>query len=342
MSPTIAIDSNSHLHVAWSDGEIPGNTEIYYKKSTNGGVTWTNKRLSWTSGLSLSSAIAVNSSNHIHVVWSEETPANAEIFYKKSTDGGATWSSKRLTWTSGNSRWPAIAVDSSNHIHVVCYDDTPGNYNIYYKKSTDQGATWSTRRLSWGSDSSGDPAIAVDSNNHIQVVWYYYPTISNAEIYHTKSTDGGISWSTKRLTWNTRHSYAPAIAADSNNHLHVVWQDSSPGNWEIFYKRSTDGGTIWTTKRLTDNADTSSGPHVTVDSNNYLHVTWFDSTPGNKELYYTRSTNGGVTWTDKRLTWNPGQSESPAITADSDNHLHLVWTDDTSGNQEIYYRKGIQ
>ncbi len=54
--------------------------------------------------------------------------------YKGSTDEGATWSAaQRLTWTSGWSYFPAIAIDSSNTIHVVWYDDSLGNYEIYYK-----------------------------------------------------------------------------------------------------------------------------------------------------------------------------------------------------------------
>ena len=56
---------------------------------------------------------------------------------------------------------------------------------------------------------------------------------------------------TKRLTWNSGETGFIAIAADSNNHIHVVWDDSTPGNFEIFYKKSTNGGTTWTTKRLT-------------------------------------------------------------------------------------------
>ncbi len=46
----------------------------------------------------------------------------------------ADWTAaKRLTWTSGWSHAPAMALDSGNAIHVVWPDDTPGNYEIYYK-----------------------------------------------------------------------------------------------------------------------------------------------------------------------------------------------------------------
>jgi len=93
------------------------------------------KRLSWTSGVSFSPVIAVDSSDNLHLVWDDDTPGNFEIYYKKSTDGGATWTAnKRLTWTSSYSWNPSVAVDSSGNVHVVWEDDTPGNWEIYYKR----------------------------------------------------------------------------------------------------------------------------------------------------------------------------------------------------------------
>lgn len=56
-----------------------------------------------------------------------------------------------------------------------------------------------------------------------------------------------------------------------------------------------------------------------------------------------RSTNGWVNWSGAvRLTWNSGGSYHPAFDADSANNIHLVWDDNTPGNNEIYHKKGIQ
>ena len=76
----------------------------------------------------------------------------------------ADWTpNKRLTWNSVASNHPAIAVDSSGNLHVVWYDDTPGNYEIYYKKSTNRGETWTTsQRVTWTSGESIYPAVVVD------------------------------------------------------------------------------------------------------------------------------------------------------------------------------------
>ena len=141
--PAIGVDSFDNIHMVWSEA-TSGNGEISYKKSTDGGATWTpGKRLTWNSGNSQIPAIALSSSDNLYMVWQDDTPGNAEIYFKKSTDGGATWTSgKRLSLTPADSRDPAITFDSSENLHVVWWEDTRANSEIYYRESTDEGATW--------------------------------------------------------------------------------------------------------------------------------------------------------------------------------------------------------
>jgi hypothetical protein len=342
--PSIAVDSKDHVHVVWYDS-TPYNYEIYYKKSPDGGATWNPvKRLTWTPGNSAAPAIAIDSSDTLHIVWSDGTPGNYEVYYKRSTDGGAIWSApKRLTWTSGDSGMPAIAVDSSDTLHIVFYDDTSGSTEIYYKQSTNGGATWSpVRRLTWTPGSSGAPAIARGSGNTIHVVWEDY-TPGNQEIYYMRSPNGGSTWTApKRITWTSTKSYSPVVALDSGDAIHVVWEDSIPGNSEIYYKRSTNSGSTWSAaKRLTWTSGNSTSPAIGRDSSDVIHVVWYDDISGNYDIYYKRSTNGGLTWNPvKRLTWASGVSYFPALALDSTNTVHVVWSDETPGNIEIYYRKG--
>jgi hypothetical protein len=342
--PAIVVNSHNHLHVVWEDWS-PGTVEIFYKRSTDGGTTWITRRLTWSPVYSVSAAIAVDSSNNIHVVWYRSSAGNDEIYYKKSTDGGLSWTSgKRLTWNSGNSRNPAIAVDSSNNIHVVWFDNASGNYEIYYKRSTDGGTTWMLKRMTWNSGDSEDATIAIDSSDNIHVVWFDNIP-GNNEIYYKVSTNGGLTWSgARRITWNLGDSRNPAIALDSSNNIHVTWHDGTPSNYEIYYRKSTNGGVSWgSAKRLTWNSGASYDPAIAMDSDNHIHVIWYDNTSGNEEIFYLKSTDGGgASWTTKRLTYSPGDSLSAGLAVDSNNNIHVVWFDNTPGNYEIYYKKGIQ
>ena len=45
------------------------------------------------------------------------------------------------------------------------------------------------------------------------------------------------TWSAlTRLCWNSGESVLPRIAVDSGSGVHVIWEDDTPGNGEIFYK----------------------------------------------------------------------------------------------------------
>jgi len=342
-SPRVAVDSSGGVHLVWYD-DTPGNNEIYYKTSVDGGGVWgANRRLTFNSGSSLSPDIAADSADRLHVVWTDNTYTGFDIYYKRSTDGGASWSAKkRLSFDSSPSWTPVVAAGPANNIHVVWTDYAPGNYEVYYKKSTDGGATWSaSQRLTWTSGDNQSPSLAVDPSGHIYAAWCDM-TPGDFEVYYKKSTDLGVTWSaSKRLTWNSGESPSASILADGSGYLHVVWHDYTPGNSEIFYKKSTNGGTSWSpSRRLTWNSGQSLSPRICVDANGYLHLAWHDLTPGNPEIYYRKSTNGGTTWTAaQRLTWNSGDSRSAEIAAFGSDNYHVLWADDTPGDYEIFYRR---
>jgi len=342
--PAAAADSNGAVHIVWEDN-TPGNSEIYYKRSPDGGTTWTAaQRLTWNSGESIFPAIAIDPGNTIHVVWQDSTPGIDEIYYTRSSDGGLTWSAvRRLTWTSGSSGGPNIAIDSSPAIHIVWMDYTPSNYEVYYTNSMDAGLTWGpARRLTWTTTSSFYPVIASYSTHYVHVVWYD-DTSGNLEVYYKRSWDRGSTWGTaKRLTVNSGLSGYPFAAAGSIGDIHIVWQDDTPGNQEIYYRRSTDGGSNWdTVRRLTWTLGWSYFPAMGIDSNDDIHIVWHDDTPGDSEIYYKSSLDGGSTWSaTQRLTWMSGSSVYPAMAIGTGDALHLVWSDGTPGNYEIYYRKG--
>jgi hypothetical protein len=300
------------------------------------------KRITWTTGDSSVPRAVLDSLGNLHVVWEDDTPGNYNVYYKKSTDGGDTWTAnKRLTWTAGYSSHPAIAVDSSDKLHVV-YDETaPGNYEIYYRRSEDGGATWSTGiRLTWTTGASWDAAAAVDSSDNLHVFWAD-SNPWNYEIYYKKSTDGGVTWSTnKRLTWTADDSYGPSIALDPSAGLHIAWYDYTPGPADIYYKKSTDGGTSWsTTQRLTWTAENSFYPYLIAGASGHLYCVWEDDTPGNSEIYFKSSADGGGTWSaNKRLTWTEGDSWVPSLSVGPSGDLHLIWSDDTPGYPELYYK----
>jgi hypothetical protein len=262
------------------------------------------------------------------------------LVFFSATAYGDTWTkNKRLTWNEGDSEIPTIAVDGSN-VYVFWCDNTPGNYEIYFKKSVDEGTTWTkNKRVTWNEGDSHFPATAVEGSN-IYVVWQGY-TLGNPGIYFKKSVDGGTTWTKgERLTNNASASYAPAIAVVGSN-IYVVWYDETPGNDEIYFEKSVDGGDTWTTsKRLTWNTGSSYYPTIAANGSK-IYVVWFDDTPGNDEIYFKKSVDEGDTWTtSKRITWDARYSRYPSIAVSASN-IYVVWEEQALGYLEIYFKRSV-
>ena len=270
------------------------NAEIYYKRSTDGGTSWgADTRLTNNSAYSSWPSVSVSGSV-VHVVWVDSRDGNGETYYKRSTDGGISWGTDtRLTNNTAPSYTPSGAA-SGQVVHVVWNDNHEGNEEIYYIRSTDGGVSWGTEtRLTNNSAQSGSASVSV-SVSSVHVVWTDLRD-GNYEIYYKRSTDGGTSWGADtRLTNDPNISYNPSGAV-SGQVVHVVWYDNRDGNFEMYYKRSTDGGLSWGADiRLTNAPGNSEFPSVSV-SGTVVHVVWQDNRDGNDEIYYKRDPTGGVT-----------------------------------------------
>jgi hypothetical protein len=190
-----------------------------------------------------------------------------------------------------------------------------------------------TNNLAW----SYNPSVAV-SSSVVHVVWVDKRD-GQEHIYYKRSTDAGISWGTDtRLTNNTASSFNPSVAL-SGSTVHVVWFDNRDYNYELYYKRSIDGGANWEADtRLTYDTAYSSSPSVAV-SGSVVHVVWLEIREGNLDIYYKRSTDVGLSWgADTRLMNNTTES-SHASVAVSGSVVNVVWEDNRDGNYEIYYKR---
>ncbi len=55
------------------------------------------------------------------------------------------------------------------------------------------------------------------------------------------------------------------VSAASGNNRFVAWYDNTPGNYEIFFRRSTDNGVTWKpTVNLSTNAGSSLVPQIDI------------------------------------------------------------------------------
>ncbi len=324
------------VHVVWYD-DRDTNTEIYYKRSTDGGTSWSaDVRLSHTTTSSMNPCIAVLGLN-VHVVWQDGR--DGEIYYKQSTDGGLTWGADiRLTNNSSPSSFPSLAV-SAAALQLVWSDDRSGGIGeIYYKRSTNGGLNWeSDVRLTNDPGVSSYPSVAV-SGTYVHVVWSDDRS-GTPQIFYKRSSDEGVTWEPDvQLTNNPGFSSSfPCISA-SDSVVHVVWYDNRDGNFEIYYKRSSDAGTNWgVEKRFTQNPAVSYNPSISASDSNAV-IIWVDTRDGNREIYYKNSKDGGINWSQEaRLTYDVFDSYFGSVSV-SGSVVNIAWTDTRDGNAEIYFK----
>lgn len=137
-------------------------------------------------------------------------------------------------------------------------------------------------------------------------------------------------------------SYLPQIAV-SDNMVHVVWMDyrnTAIGFAEIYYKRSSDYGLNWEPGIKLSNMPSGSGPGgpKIVLRDNFIHVIWGGYNFVNDKIYYCKSTDNGLNFSDPViLTHAPADILQPDIAVFEDN-VHIVWSDDRSSpSSPIYY-----
>src|SRR5215208_2296888 len=111
--------SGNNVYVVWQDDSlVSGIPDILYRRSTNGGTSFSGAvNLSNTAGNSGSPAIAA-SGNNVYVVWHDNTTqvagAQFDILYRKSTNGGTSFGSTvNLSNTAQASTIPAISASNN-------------------------------------------------------------------------------------------------------------------------------------------------------------------------------------------------------------------------------------
>ena len=103
----------------------------------------------------------------------DTTPGNVDIFFAASNNNGISFSTPiNLSNNTGISANPQIAA-SGNNVYVTWEDDTtPGNADIFFAVSNNNGTSFGTPiNLSNNTGFSNNPQIATSGNNNVYVTW---------------------------------------------------------------------------------------------------------------------------------------------------------------------------
>jgi hypothetical protein len=247
----LAADGNN-IGLAWGDTRDGNyNGEVYLKRSSDGGATWgPDTRLTFRPDTIDKEPCLAIAGNVWHLVWTQEDWAayHMRAYYMRSTDGGASWLARSpLTLDTTSQSQPMVAAVGSD-VHVCWVDGRPGGFGIYYRRSTDNGATWNAERCLTDTTYGPDyPCIAAAGGN----VHAAFRVLSAGHLFiaYCGSTDNGQTWSAETVLTTADGMGTPGLAA-ARSRADLVLYDNRDGNFEIYYKRNlTAGGVEETTNK---------------------------------------------------------------------------------------------
>ncbi len=190
------------------------------------------------------------------------------------------------------------------------------------------------------------------AGDRLYVTWYDRRD-DDTDVYFSRSLDGGDTWSPVDVRLDTDEpgaagSNVPRICCDDDRVV-VVWSDQRSTLSQIRCNRSTDAGASWLVDdvridRETPEDGSSWNPDV-CRAGDAVYAVWQDSRNGLSDVYFSRSLDGGLTWSaaDVRLDTDvagAASSEFPRIVC-CGTALYVVWQDDRDGEPDIRFNRSV-
>lgn len=223
IDPSIGIDGNDNLMVAWMSYEPnPKNHTMYSLWPASGSPPSNRTGCHVSSGLANYPTVGGDANGNFHLALMN---TSLNIFYSKYA--GGNWSADQ---NIGTGSVPALHVDQNNKVHVAWQGN---NAPPKYRSKEGSSTTWSATENVFASTICGDFSLITDGDDLPQLA-----CANGAIIEGSRQSNG---WVESIIVPNM--AAQPDLAKDASGNLHLVWSDSSLGNWEISYSNLVSGCT---------------------------------------------------------------------------------------------------
>jgi hypothetical protein len=263
--PQIMVDPIDGRTV-WASFLQNANSEIAVVKSTDFGETWSPLRIVSNRPPGLDKDELAVRGNTIVVAYDDNFNTWASI----STDGGAHWATHEVFPTSTRfslALSAGAAIDSQGNI-FISWDsfakahrkNGDGPATVWVSKSSDDGVHWTRTVI----DVSGAPppckncgfaylsaqmALRIGSDDTIYLLWNGTVDLANfapERIFFSRSTDHGLTYSLRMQVSDApsgvEHCFPAIAVGQAPGDVRLGWMDTRTGVWNVFYRRSFDGG----------------------------------------------------------------------------------------------------
>jgi hypothetical protein len=260
-----------------------------------------------------------NNNVNNNIQYNNDNYRNYDIYIKKSTDGGLTFSKEiNLSNNPGISEHPQIAI-SGNNVYIAWIDDassssTTKNQEIYFRKSIDGGNTFDKFiNLSNSSNADSYNLEITAAGNNVYAVWQD-TTLPTADVDTSSSSGGGIN-------------------ADNNSDRSSISTDETSS---ILFRASTDDGNTFKKIKSLSNSAFKSYPKIAAFENS-AYVVWNVGIIGdsnsednnanniNNGIFFTKSFDSGNSFSDTIKLNSDQNSIGESQIAAYENNVYVVW-----------------
>ncbi len=273
-------DSDIHKYVVWSGGEEE-DRYILFARSTDGGKSFSSPlSLSGSSRSNVFNPEVSSSGNNVYVVWQgQSATGNQDIFLRKSSDYGASFSAaENISNDPGGSGNPDI-VAVGNDTHVTWEGTTPGNNFVFYTKS-DNGSDFATpQKLSGNQGISYRPEISVKENTITSTDSFTYKAVDDMGAESNVATVD-VNLDTNTNDESNLKDNGKSVSIDSAQEVEITLkakdQNKDPLQFEIITPPSE--GRLF-------NFDPNSGTVKYIpNENNVIDINWHNYVSGHDRV----------------------------------------------------------
>jgi hypothetical protein len=184
---------------------------------------------------------------------------------------------------AGDCRYPTVATQGDT-MHLTWIVTEGVNTSVHYKRSSDEGKTW-TGALKISSEHSDchPPTIAVNAGK-VHLSWVDYSESVDGELYYTRSLDGGETWEKNRILIADANSSRYPLLYCKGKNVFLIRQDVEN---KVYFMASYDEGLTWAPEMLLGKVGKHSCycyPPAIASNGNELLVIWSDLNNDRKGL----------------------------------------------------------
>jgi hypothetical protein len=251
------------------------------------------------------------------------------------------------TLTRGSNYRAQVVRTGPSHA-VAIWVASGASREVIMRRTADGGETWTTP-VSLASNTGLYPSLSA-SGARVDVAYVGFTTCPGggdaSRAFYRRSLDGGATWQPPRALSSACSRVEDLdVARHPSGQVTVVWTHTYSGR--ILARTSTDGGLTFGPTRFV--AQTDNGDRDSVPGSRYIYtgdpqlaigwgVTYLAYSADNDILAVSRSSDGGMTWSEGRRLSRSASTGRYSIVATG--HAAIIgYTNRASGRAQAVYRR---